>query len=113
MLFAKFPNASEHDRGRASRNACMIVVASSVIALGGCETSGSNRIAFDHASASQQQLFADRAECQALAKGTDPETGGTGINQGIFRNCLAGKGYTRNDATGRLEVPDNLVIQTY
>ncbi|MEP3278937.1 MAG: hypothetical protein ABJO38_21195 [Stappiaceae bacterium] len=82
--------------------------------ISGCVPTTS-RVAYDHATASQQQMYSDRAECAEQAKGITPTTSGgkTGINDGIWENCLAGKGYTRNNSTGRLEVPANLQVTTY
>ena len=87
-----------------------------LLALGGCVTSTTvDRVAYDHPKASQQQFFTDRADCAAQAKGIRQTEYGseTGINDAIWDNCIAGKGYSRNDATGRLEVPKDLRVTTY
>lgn len=87
-----------------------------LLTLGGCVTSTTeDRVAYDHPTASQQEFFSDRAECAAQAKGIRQTEYGseTGINDAIWDNCIAGKGYSRNDATGRIEVPKDLRVVTY
>ncbi|MBG6166807.1 outer membrane murein-binding lipoprotein Lpp [Labrenzia sp. EL_195] len=93
-----------------------IVIILGLLTLGGCVTNTTvDRVAYDHPTASQQQLFTDRADCAAQAKGIRQTEYGseTGVNDDIWDNCIAGKGYSRNDATGRLEVPKDLRVTTY
>lgn len=95
--------------------------------LAGCETTETNRVAFDHASASNEQLLKDRYACIKesmgyVQSGTGYVNGGYGASQSegksmvngpVFNNCMALKGYTQNNETGRLVVPPSLVVRSY
>ena len=83
----------------------------------------SNRVAFDHPSSTEQKMLKDRYDCLQASMGY---VSGGYVNQGVgisagsarpngdmAKNCMALKGYTRNDESGRLLVPPNLVVTTY
>lgn len=113
-------------RPRSEVMAAITVIISTAF-LFGCETTETERVAFDHATASNEQLLKDRYACIKdsmgyVQSGTGYVNGGygqnrsegkTAVNGPVFNNCMALKGYTQNNETGRLVVPPALVVQSY
>lgn len=105
------------------------VIAASALAalLGGCETTETNRIAYDHASASNELFLKERYACIKESMGyvqsgtgyvndgfgQSRSEGKSAVNGPVFNNCMALKGYTQNDESGRLVVPPSLVVPSY
>ncbi len=97
------------------------------VSLTGCETTETNRIAYDHGSASNEQFLKDRYACIKDSMGyvqsgtgyvndgfgQSRSSGKNAVNGPVFNNCMALKGYTQNDETGRLVVPPALVVPSY
>lgn len=94
--------------------------------LMGCTQTG--RVAFDHASAGQSDMMSARYDCLRQSVGYtssgyvsgNARTGLYGSSSGsalpshaLTLNCMALKGYSRNDEGGRLVVPPELIARTY
>ncbi len=82
--------------------------------LASCASTPS-RVAYDHATATQSQMIAERFECAQKSMGfIGIEGSGAAMpNAALMRNCMAAKGYTNNGESGRLAVPDELRMRTY
>lgn len=113
-----------------TRNAISAAVAAvvSTAFLTGCETTTeTSRVAFDHPKASQDQLLKDRYACIKdsmgyVQSGSGYVSGGYGssqsqgaamVNGPMYNNCMALKGYTLNNESGRLVVPPELYVRSY
>jgi hypothetical protein len=89
----------------------LVLVAAACVAVGGCVP----RVAFDHAYANQQQMLQDRFQCLQVSSGYVAVGFEAAVltNNAMLLNCMAAKGYYRNDIGGRLEVPAQLIARTY
>ncbi len=83
----------------------------------------SDKVAFDHSSSSEGKMLKDRYDCLQtsmgfvsrgyISQGYGSSSGAAIPNSAMYANCMALKGYTRNDVNGRLVVPPNLHVRTY
>jgi hypothetical protein len=97
-------------------------IASLVAAFGLCGC-GPTHVAFDHPSADESQMIADRYECLRssmgnvsagmVSNGDGWMRGATLPNEALYLNCMVVHGYTQNNESGRLVVPPSLMTRTY
>jgi hypothetical protein len=83
----------------------------------------STHVAFDHPTATEDQMLRDRYACMQQSMGystsgyVDQSGGGSSgaaiPNGAMLKNCMALHGYTSNPESGRLVVPPDLVVRTY
>jgi hypothetical protein len=62
-------------------------------------------MSFDHPASSQAAFMQDRSECLQRTMGFLTPAAADIRHAGLFEECMAERGYTRNDATGLLVAP--------